>query len=850
MDKLEGTIAQVVFNKPSKWDPSGHNYVILRLKDGTTVKGKMSNPRVGGVYCFWGELRPQKNGYPAAFEFEQQEALCDKSGAGIAKFLAMHIDGIGIWRADSLVKEFGDETLTVLRTEPEKALAVKGITDEHVANIKTYFETSRWLDPVAYGKLLDMFADYKIPKKAVKKLLHIFGSDAPEKVKENPYILADMPRIGWKTCDSFALEKAAYDRAGLSRHMAAYMEGMSRITADGHTCATEGELESEVAGLLGMPPAPEALAKLLQLFAIVKASDDHGVVYQPGHLADDEAIIAQKLKILMAAQVERLDDFVTDEWAKECGLKGKQIEAAKFLAKHPVAILCGAPGVGKTYTLARVLGRMREKGINLIRVAAPTGKAAKRAKELLEKVRGCGDIPSTTIHKMLGPTPSIEKEGIPEGEARFGRGREGFTFSRDEGEPLEEHVVVIDESSMVDVSLCASLLRAIKPGTRVIFVGDHNQLPSVGPGSVLRDMMDAGIPTIELTEILRSDGGGTVVRACHAIKDGQIPQDADSIDLPTHNWIHIEIEHPDAIAAKIVELHATCKRFDKKWEMQVVSPQKAKLPIGCENLNALLARQLNPDSYLDTNLSFGYDEEPDGLPFRRGDKIIRKKNGVVDELVEFRGPRDPGDKQVPDLTWRGTKWIMTESMVVNGDMGEVLDVLLDKKCMIIEFRDPSRVCRLPIGEHHCLPAYAITVHSAQGSDFPYVIAPVHHSYYWDAAKNKGLFSRELFYTGISRASQLLVTVGQRSAIAAAVGRKTVHRRRTLLRQRLLGTYRELSSLDIDRAFECDSDLVTADVADEDDDLDVLEGLADLSDAEDWTEAGQDSDYDYASAGEE
>jgi exodeoxyribonuclease V alpha subunit len=791
MESIDGVISRIVFHKPSKYSAGGQPFCIARLANGLSVKGNMLRPVEGEAYRFWGEMKSQKGDFGQAFEFHSYEPIVDERSAdGVASYLAAHVDGIGRAKAAKLVEHFGPGTLPILRAEPGRALEVAGITAEIVESIKAHFADSKTFDPVAYAKLLSLFSDIRLPKRVIEGLLKTYGSSAPEEVTRNPYILCQFPRVGWKTVDAFAISKAGYDPSGIERHEAAVLESLERFAADGHTAATEGELSTLASDLLGQRLDPAALDGLIRSAEVVETSDDHGHIYQIAALAMAEATIAAKLSSLAETGKPLAFDLADPAWVMETGLGGDQAAAVRIVADNPVSIISGPPGTGKSYTLSRLLGRMVANGVSGIRVTAPTGKAAKRAAELLAQVPGCEDIPSTTVHRALAPQPNEAPAGIPTDDARFGRGREEFGFGRNEACPLDDQVVVVDETSMLDVRLLASLLNAIKPGTRLIFVGDHNQLPSVGPGSVLRDMMAAGVPTAVLEQIRRSDGGGTVVRACHAIKDGLIPDDADEINLPTQNWIHIEIADPHDIAAKIVELHsAPARTFDRVWDRQVVTPQKQKLAFACDNLNRLLSAALNPQP-LDGRGGSGSDDSEEGGPdFRPGDKVVRVKNGIVDELVEWSDQDDddaPGGKAIPDLIWDGRSWFAREIPVVNGDMGTVEGIVETRKgvFVIVRFRDPDRLCRLAYAESKIISAYAMTCHKAQGSGFPYVIVPVHHAFYWDAKREKGIFNREWIYTAISRAEKLLVTVGQWSAIEAAVGRKTVHKRRTTLERRL------------------------------------------------------------------
>jgi exodeoxyribonuclease V alpha subunit len=334
---------------------------------------------------------------------------------------------------------------------------------------------------------------------------------------------------------------------------------------------------------------------------------------------------------------------------------------------------------------------------------------------------------------------------------------------------------------MVDTLLFASLLDAIPAGTRLILVGDPNQLPSIGPGSVLRDLVASGVPVAALSQIQRN--AGRIVRACHSILAGDTPEPSPKLDLdgaPPENWLHFEIGDPAEIGKFIVQLHESAKakkRFDPSWDIQVISPEKRKPGVGTNDLNRRLGDILNPYRAMDPSPLTEDDcgKEPE---FKRGDKVIRVKNGLADMMTPTED--DDGDKTV--INWDDALYFVSETDIVNGDMGTIRDIYEDRKRMyvIVQFRNPDKLCRLPYAECHLSPAYAVTCHKAQGSGFKYVIIPVHDSFYYDARSGQGLWNREMVYTLLSRAEMIAVTVGQMSAIRSAVGRKTVERRRTRL----------------------------------------------------------------------
>lgn len=801
MDNLDGIITKVICHKPSPRSQRGSKFLIAALMDGSKVKGEMSRPVVGERYRFYGEWREQKKPYGAAFEFLTFEPIVDRSADGIAAYLARHVPGLGPARSAAVVDAFGIDTLDTLRREPERVASLPGLSPAIAQNVAEFFRSDESADAATEAELSEMFAGHHVPRSVVKVLIDTYHGDAPARVRENPYLLLHLPRMGWPTVDSFARSVVGYDPSGLSRHVAAVAEALQQIARDGHTYAYRPDIEVVAFGLLGGPVRGDAWDAACQPdpttreTRIVRDVDDQGESFALLKLDHAERTVASRIASLSRAGKPLGFEIDTT------GLHGEQVNAVRIVERAAVAIIAGAPGTGKSYTIAQVVKELASRGGASIKVAAPTGKAAKRAAELIAAADVPVSIPCTTIHRLLAPKPSGEPEGIAESDAKIGRGREEFGFGHDEENPIEASHLVIDECSMVDIELAASLVRAIAPGTRVVFVGDQHQLPSVGPGSVLRDMIES-VPAAYLTEIRRSRPG-RIIRACHAILAGHTPEPASRIDLANgENWVHVEVDDPHEIARQIVELHRPMKAFpDPVWDIQVVTPQRARLPIACENLNQLLSARLNHRASQEASEN-GPDPARYTPEFQCGDKVVRTKNGVCDEMHavddmdadgfdwsagEFvpravRAATDGNARPEPDWSWDGRDWCLRETDVVNGDMGQVVAIVQGDRDdhVIVRFRTPDRLCRLPYRTCHLTAAYAMTCHKAQGSGFPFVIVPVHHTFYWDAREQRGIFNREWIYTAMSRAERLLVTVGQFSAIEAAVRRKTVHRRQSRL----------------------------------------------------------------------
>lgn len=777
LDSLDARLERVIFHKPNKFNPSGLPFLIAKTTAGATVKGEMRKPVLGESYRFWGEWKTQKGYAEPAFEFVQVESLVDEqSPNGVTQYLAAHVDGLGPAKSRAIVEHFGADTLRVLRSTPELAAQVAGITPAVVESITRHFAENKRYDPVAYAALLEMFAGHKFPKVIAKKLLETWGSQAPQAVRENPYLLLAYPRMGWKGVDGFATTTAGYDPRGVERHAAAIREAIEQYCADGHTYAGRVDVESIAFRLIDGRPSEAGWSLAESCDQIVECgADQYGSpLYTFPALDQAERDVAARIARL-------LGESTSLPTLGAAGLNAGQASAVELIESHNVVIIAGAPGTGKTYAITKALGELLRNNVTSIRVAAPTGKAAKRVTELLERNLGpenAKKIPCSTIHRLLAPAPAETANGPSTANAKHGRDREAFTFGRNESNPIETSVLVIDETSMVDVRLGAHLLRAIAPGTRLILVGDPNQLPSVGPGSVLRDLLDAGVPSVTLTEIQRNSG--RIVRACHAIKDGQIPLPSVKLDLEAgENWLHIELSDPQQIAQQIVDLHRPYKAFpDPTWDMQVVTPQRSKLPIACDNLNRMLSQKLNTYGNVVGEES-SYEDDGYTPAFRRGDKVVRTKNGLCQLMTRVDSE---AEAEGPTWNWNGEKYELADTDIVNGDMGEVRDIVetSSNSYVIVQFRTPDRLCRLKYGDCNLVAAYALTCHKAQGSGFPYVVVPVHESFYWNPRTNTGIFNREWIYTAFSRAEKMLVTVGQFAAIEAAVGRKTVHHRHTRL----------------------------------------------------------------------
>lgn len=419
-------------------------------------------------------------------------------------------------------------------------------------------------------------------------------------------------------------------------------------------------------------------------------------------------------------------------------LTDEQLSAVEMVKSNKISVLTGGPGTGKTTAVKEVLGWAHGQKLT-VAMAAPTGKAAKRMTEATEH-------DASTIHRLLGGTMQDDQ----------------FVFAWNKSNPLFTDLLIIDEVSMVTSDLMASLLQAVNNhGTRVLIVGDEGQLPSVGPGAVLRDILaSAVVPHTRLTKIHRNSG--EIVRACHKIAMGKTYEPCSELDPKAgKNLRHIEIDSPERIVEVIRTIVAGRmpeRGYDPVWDVQVISPMNSRTSLSCDGLNAMLQECLNPNP----------GPAPEDLkklgPWRIGDKVIQIKNGAIKN----------GERKSSGL--------QELIQVVNGDMGRVVE-FIDEKKMAVQFFDPERIGIISRSRNDLLLAYAVTCHRMQGSEAPVVIVPVHTVF--------GPFlTRSWVYTAISRAKEICITVGRFRAIAGAIGRHDAESRKTMLGEKLFQEWME------------------------------------------------------------
>ena len=493
MQTINGRVTRVFSHKIGQ-SRSGRPFLVAQLEDGTKIIGEMSKPLHGSVegevFQFFGKIKEGTVKYPMpVFAFEFFNQVIDTSPRGVRIYLQNRVDKVGPRFALAIVDKFGAATLDILRNHAtvDRVLEVPGITKAIRDSIVHHFATDgREIDPIAYAKLVDLFNGFDVGEKMILRLLYDWKSNAPSMVQETPYRLLDYPRMGWKKVDRFALTVAGYDPDGPERQDAAIVEVMTQMAAqDGHTTVQRWEVDGRCFEMLSYQPQIGRWRALLEDKQVTLSDEDTTIEDPQAWVAlwkydSQERYVAHRLELLRAKARPWKGPLEVD------GLIGNQVEACRYLLDHPVCGLTGPAGTGKSMVACLIMKALVSMGFGVVRVMAPTGKAAKRSSQIFGGVATSlgGRVQFQTIHSAIGYGfgGDDEPEGVPADVARRNRGRRGGA-RYDEIDPIDGSFFFIEELSMADISLLAATLSAIPLGARVIFVGDPNQLPSIGPGS-------------------------------------------------------------------------------------------------------------------------------------------------------------------------------------------------------------------------------------------------------------------------------------------------------------------------------------------------------------------------------
>ena len=657
----------------------------------------------------------------------------------ILEFLsAGNIRGIGPKTASQIVDVFGDETLTVIEETPEKLLTISGIGPKTLVKITESFGESR-----EFASTSIELRELGIEMNEAVRVYRIYGKDSLRIVSENPYILAeDIRGINFRRADAIAA------KLGMEPESSVRIESGIRYmlrtwAASGSTLMPENYLVEKTAEFLDvmMDNVRESLRDMV--FAGELEEDrmnDTAVIYLYGYYHAEQRVAHELMKIRNAAlkpiplQAENFLDAVRmasdDPFGDGIELSVEQKRAILECLTNNITIITGGPGTGKT-TIINTLVKLFDSAGFSVALAAPTGRAAKRMEEASGK-------PAMTIHRMLEFVWSEEEDIL--------------NFGRNEENPLEEDVIIVDEASMIDLMLMDGLLNAVKEGTRIIFTGDADQLPPVGAGNVLRDMIASEcIPVIRLREIFRQAEGSGIVTNSHLINSGEYPEQQSGNDFYIISKTS-EMSVSDTIRELVGgRIEAGFDFVHSADDIQVLTPTKRGM-LGAPSLNAMLQEVINPPAEDKAELRIG------SVTFREGDKVMQLKNNYGAE-------------------WR-TDYLSTEGEgVFNGDMGIVEAIDAEDKTMTVRMDDRVIEYAGDMLDEIDL-AYAVTVHKSQGSEFPAVVIPVLNF-------PPMLMTRNLLYTAVTRGKKLVIIVGSPARVRAMIDNNRADGRYTGLKWRLL-----------------------------------------------------------------
>ena len=648
------------------------------------------------------------------------------------------IKGIGAALAARIVRRFGDDTMRIVEEEPERLAEIKGISEKKAMEI-----AEQMTEKADMRRAMIFLQKYGISLNLGAKIYQKYGQTVYGVLQENPYRLAeDISGVGFRIADEIASRIGIHTDSDY-RIRSGMLYTLLQASGEGHIYLPKEELFSRASGLLGVDSSymeKHLMDMVVDRKLILKETEDGAVVYPTRYyyLELNSARMLCELNILCPEDEEMMEKRI-NRIEKETGtrLDEMQKQAVAAAASHGLFILTGGPGTGKTTTINAIIRYFEEEGAEL-RLAAPTGRAAKRMTEAT-------GYEAQTIHRLL------ELNGMPE-EEQEGR---AVHFDRNSENPLEADVIIIDEMSMVDIALMHSLLLAVTAGTRLILVGDENQLPSVGPGNVLRDIIRSGcFPVVELKKIFRQASESDIVVNAHKINRGE----QVTINNKSRDFFFLKRYDADIIIRVVIALiQEKLPRYvdAKPYEIQVLTPMRKGL-LGVERLNQILQRYLNPPDEKKKEKEIGQ------RLFREGDKVMQVKNNYQLEWEIL------GRYKIP--VYKGVG-------VFNGDTGIMTEINEFAETATVEFED-GRQAEYSFKQLEELElAYAVTIHKSQGSEYPAVILPI-------LSGPRMLMNRNLLYTAVTRARKCVTVVGSETTFAEMIRNEKQQQRYSSLDRRI------------------------------------------------------------------
>lgn len=736
MEEIKGYVEHIVYRN----EDNGYTVFHLNNEDGeVTCVGNFHFIEEGELLRMEGEYTTHKL-YGLQFAVQTSEVCEPEDLVSIERYLGSGaIKGVGAALAGRIVKKFREDTFRIIEEEPERLAEVKGISERKAREIAVQAEEKKDL-----RRAMIYLQKYGISTTLAAKIYQQYGRNVYRIIEENPYRLADdVAGVGFKTADEIAAKVGIHTDSDYRIRSGIFYTLMQSI-GEGHVYLLKDALTWRAGKLLEVEI--DNIEKYLMDLAmekkvVLKEAEDGVRVYSSRfyYMELNVAKMLHDLNISEEVSRERLLERLGKiEDATGLFLDEMQRKAVMEAAKQGILVLTGGPGTGKTTTINAMIRLFESEGMTIL-LAAPTGRAAKRMTETT-------GYEASTIHRLL------EVSGNPEEETIGG-------FQRNEENPLDTDVLIIDEVSMVDLPLMNALLKAVMPGTRLILVGDQNQLPSVGPGSVLKDIIASGcFPVVMLTKIFRQAGESDIVVNAHKINRGE----PVILDNKSRDFFFLKRQEPNVIISVMLTLIQ--KKLPKYvnagiYDIQVMTPMRKGL-LGVERLNQILQQYLNPPSPEKSEREYA-----DRL-FREGDKVMQIKNNY-------------------QLEWKiQTKYGLTVDKgqgVFNGDMGVVREINTYEETITVEY-DEHRQVVYPYSMMDELElAYAITVHKSQGSEYPAVVIPLLQG-------PRQLYHRNLLYTAVTRAKKCVTLVGSEAVFQEMIRNNQDQKRNTSLVERIREFY--------------------------------------------------------------
>ena len=717
--KIEGTVKRIKFHAPD----TGYTICDVETKDGLMQTVILYSVEIMDGFRIEGYGNYQKNPkFGWQFVCKKSSILPPSSTKGILAYLSSGmVKSVGKKYARLLVDAFGDQVFNVIDNEPDRLYEVKGIGQKRVKKILT-----NWNEQKEVRKIVVFFEEHGISVNKAIRIYKTYGNAAIEIITQNPYrLVKDILGIGFRTADAMAISLGIPHDSPL-RISAGIFYTLETASQKGHCYLSEHDLIKETGKILGLSASEENadIVKTIIGDEVLAGNlsraegETSDCIYLPW-LFIAEKKTAYHVKRLTHGKlpwdIENVDEEISDV-QEELGitLATSQVEAVKTALQSKFMVITGGPGVGKTTIVKSIFSIVKNQDVR-VNLCAPTGRAAKRLSE-------SSGHSAYTIHRLLEFNPKTEE------------------FERNEDNPLSCDLLVIDESSMIDISLAYKLLRAVPGHSAVIFVGDVDQLPSVGAGSVLKDLINSEVvPVIRLTEVFRQAASSWIIKVANQINRGEkvvFPTAADDGDcyfVPVENEAELQEELTEIVCDRLPAKYD----YDPKTDIQVLTPMR-KGSVGVTELNKVLQSELNRNA---------------------SDSVSRFGNvyGIGDKVMQIVNNYDKN--------------------VFNGDIGFVIDIDNVDEKLTVRFDDVGVVYDFAELDELVL-AYACTIHKSQGSEYPVVVLPVTKSHYI-------MLCRNLFYTGVTRGKKLVVLVGQYSALMTAVNNKHVEVRNTMLRERVI-----------------------------------------------------------------